>query len=276
MRPQKIVTNVVFYLAMIFGATVMIFPVIYMFSASLMSRQEIFSTPIKIFPEALRFSNYIEVFTRFNIHMYLNNSIIVAVSVIAISAFTSTLVGYSLAKFQFPGKQFVFYFIIATMMIPFTVIVIPLYLLILKLNWANSYEALIIPSAMTPFGVFLLRQFILDLPDDYIDAARIDGSSEIGIFLKIIMPLSISAISATSIMTFVSNWNSFLWPLIVTSRQRYMTLPLGLAQFLNLYEQEWHLLMTSSVIAVFPVLVIFLLFQRKFIEGMTGMTGLKA
>lgn len=257
------------------GTLFFLAPVIYMFSASLMPRKDVFSTPIRVFPSEIRWENYREIFSRFDLQIFLSNSLLVALSVIFLNLFFCTLTGYSLAKFQYPGRQFIFYFILATMMIPATVVVIPLYLIVLRLGWANTYWALIMPTAITPFGVFLMRQFILTIPDDYIDAARIDGCSEFRVFLKMILPLSKPALSALGIVVFIAEWNSFLWPLIVVSDRRYKTLALGLADFLGLYEQEWHLLMSASVVSVVPVLLVFLLFQKRFIEGMSGLSGLK-
>lgn len=275
-RRSSSLTLVIRYLAVLAIGFGLVFPIAYMFSASLMSKQDIFSTPIRLVPASFQWSNYVEIFVRFNLHVYFLNSVLVVICVVAGNAFLSTMVGYSLSKFAYPGRTLVFYFILGTMMVPLTVIVIPLYVLVRSLGWTDSYLALIIPVAMTPFGVFLMRQFVVGIPTDYIEAARIDGCTEFGILLRLILPLSVPGISALSIITFVYNWDSFLWPLIVISVEKYKTLPLGLVHFLGLYEQEWHLLMSASVVSVVPVLVGLFVLQRRFIEGMTSISGLKA
>lgn len=266
----------VFHLLMIMGAVIIVFPIIYMFSASLMTRKDIFATPINIIPPEIRWLNYVDIFTEFNIQMYFFNSVFVTGTVILLNVLFCTMVGYSLSKFNYPGRQVIFYFILATTMVPLTVIVIPLYILVRGLGWTDSYLGLIIPPAMTPFGVFLMRQFTLGIPTDYLEAARIDGCSEPGIFFRIVFPNLKAAYSALAIITFVTNWNSFLWPLIAVSTEKYKTLPLGLAKFLSQYENEWNLLMSASVVAVLPLVIAFVILQKRFIEGMSGLSGLKS
>lgn len=275
-RMKQRVQRGIFHLVMAFGALVVIFPIIYMFSASLMTRKDIFATPIHIIPPEVRLLNYVDIFTEFNIQMYFFNSVFVTGTVILLNVLFCTMVGYSLSKFHYPGRQVIFYFILATTMVPLTVIVIPLYILVRGLGWTDTYLGLIIPPAMTPFGVFLMRQFTLGIPTDYLEAARIDGCSEPGIFFRIVFPNLKAAYSALAIITFVTNWNSFLWPLIAISTEKYKTLPLGLAKFLSQYQNEWNLLMSASVVAVLPLVVAFLILQKRFIEGMSGLSGLKS
>lgn len=274
-RRIKILKKILFYLLMTIGMIIVVFPTIYMFSGSLMTLGQIFSTPIRLWPSEFHFENYREVFVRFDLHRYFFNSTLVAIAVIALNVFFCPLVGYSLAKFRFPGRELLFLFILSTMMIPFDVIVIPLFLVIHRFGWVDSYQAVIIPQAMTAFGIFLMRQFIRGTPDDYIDAARIDGCKEFQIFYRIIFPLSMPAITTLVILSFVATWNSFLWPLIVLTSDAKKTLPIALARFLSLYSQEWNLLMAASVIASGPVLILFAFLNKHFIEGMSGLSGLK-
>jgi len=267
--------HILWHLALLLGAIVIIFPIIYMFSASFMPLEEVFSTPVRLWPSRPRLLNYSEIFTKFSLHRYFLNSVLLTVFTLVCNIFFCSLVGYSLAKFKFPGRDILFTLILATMMIPSNVIVIPLYLLIRSLGWVNSFWGLSFPHVIAPFGVFLMRQFIRSIPDDYIDAARIDGCSEFKIFYRIIMPLSLPAIATLSVVTFVNIWNLFLWPLIVISSDAKKTLPIALNQFLSNYANDWNLLMAASVVATSPILLFFFVFNRGFIEGMTGLSGLK-
>ena len=144
-----------------------------------------------------------------------------------------------------------------------------------SLDWVDTYQGLIVPFTMSAFGIFLMRQFMLGVPDDYLDAARIDGASELGIFFRIVIPLSRPALVTLAIVTFVINWDEFLWPLVVTTTNNYRTLPIGLAKFLEAYDNEWHLLMAGAVVAALPLVLLFLVMQRRFLEGMAGLSGLK-
>ncbi len=271
----KTLRAVSFYGVLTLGGLFIILPIIWMVSASFMTRSDVLSTPINIIPPVWQPQNYAQVFTDFKIGRYFMNSTIVTGSVVLLNVFFCSLVGYSLAKFEYPGKNFVFVFIMSTVMIPFAVILIPLYLIVRSFGWINTYQGLILPFTMSAFGIFLMRQFILDIPDDYIDAARIDGASEIGIFFRIILPLSRPAVVTLAILSFVQNWDQFLWPLVVTTTDQYRTLPIGLSKFLEAYQNEWHLLMTGAVIAALPLVILFLSMQRRFLEGMAGLSGLK-
>lgn len=271
----KPIKTLLFYLFLTVGMIITILPVYWMFAASLMTLGDVFTTPVNLYPPEWRPQNYIDIFTEFNIGRYFLNSVIVTGSIVILHLIFCSIVGYSMAKFDYPGKNVIFAFIMATLMIPFAVILIPLYLIVRTFGWIDSYQGLILPFAMSPIGIFLMRQFIFGVPDDYIDAARIDGASELGIFFRIVLPLSRPAIITLAIITFVTNWDVFLWPLIVTTTDRYRTLPIGLAQFLQEYQNEWNLLMAGAVVAVLPVVILFLAMQRRFLEGMAGLSGLK-
>ncbi len=260
---------------LLLGAIVFSLPAIYMVSASLMSSQELFSSQARLFPSTLQWSNYSEVFINFNFARYLMNSIIVTGSVVILNLILSPMVGYSLAKFDYPGKNVLLIFILATVMVPFTAILIPLFLIVRSLGWVNTYPGLIVPFAMTAFGVFLMRQFMLAVPDDYIDAGRIDGASEVRIFFQIVMPLVQPALVTLAIVVFVANWDEFLWMLVITTGDALRTLPIGLAKFVEQYTTRYELMMAGSVIAAAPVVIVFLALQRRFLEGMAGLSGLK-
>lgn len=260
---------------LLLGAIVFSLPAIYMVSASLMSSQELFSSQARLFPSTLQWSNYSEVFINFNFARYLMNSIIVTGSVVILNLILSPMVGYSLAKFDYPGKNVLLIFILATVMVPFTAILIPLFLIVRSLGWVNTYPGLIVPFAMTAFGVFLMRQFMLAVPDDYIDAGRMDGASEFRIFFQIVMPLVQPALVTLAIVVFVANWDEFLWMLVITTGGALRTLPIGLAKFVEQYTARYELMMAGSVIAAAPVVIVFLALQRRFLEGMAGLSGLK-
>jgi len=272
---KNIATELLFYGLLTLGMALITLPVFWMFSASFMTLGDVFTTPVNLLPPVWRPQNYIEIFTDFNIGLYFMNSVIVTGSVVILQVIFCSLVGYSMAKFDYPGRNLIFAFIMATLMIPFAVILIPLYLIVRGFSWVDSYQGLILPFAMSPIGIFLMRQFIVSVPDDYIDAARIDGASEIGIFFRIVLPLSRPAVITLAIITFVTNWDLFLWPLVITTTDRYRTLPIGLAQFLQQYQNEWNLLMAGAVVAVLPVILLFLSMQRRFLEGMAGLSGIK-
>jgi multiple sugar transport system permease protein len=274
-RLTAIPPTILFYLLLTAGMVLTVLPVYWMFMASFMTLSDVFTTPVNLFPPEWRPQNYVDIFTRFNIGHYFVNSLIVTGSIVILQVIFCSIVGYSMAKFDYPGKNLIFAFIMATLMIPFAVILIPLYLIVRGFDWVDSYQGLIVPFSMSPIGIFLMRQFIVSVPDDYLDAARIDGASELGIFFRIVLPLSRPAIITLAIITFVTNWDDFLWPLIITTTQRYRTLPIGLAQFLQEYQNEWNLLMAGAVVAVLPVMILFFALQRRFLEGMAGLSGLK-
>ncbi len=203
------------------------------------------------------------------------NSLLVTSIVTSLVLLTSAMAGYVFAKFQFFGRTALFILVLSMLMIPGTATIIPLYALMVRLHWNNSYWALIVPSAVSPFGIFLLHQFIHSIPSDLIDAARIDGSSEFGIFFRIILPLSTAALGALGIFTFMWNWDDFLWPLIVLDDPRIWTLPVGLSTLRSRFGSDIGATLAGASAAVIPVIIIYLLAQRHFVEGLalTGMKG---
>ncbi|MGH2533614.1 MAG: carbohydrate ABC transporter permease [Thermomicrobiales bacterium] len=272
---KRAARTALFYLLLTAGLLVFLLPAIWMVSASFMTRQDILSSPVNLIPPEWRPRNYVEIFTDFNLDHYFLNSAFVTGSIVALNVLFCSMVGYSLAKFDFPGKNLIFGFILSTIMVPFAAILIPLYLIIREFKWINTYQALIVPFAMSALGIFLMRQFMLSIPDDYIDAARVDGASEFGIFFRIVMPLSGPGLTTLAILTFVTYWDEFLWPLVVTTTDQYRPLTVGLSKFQEQYGTEWHLLMAGAVVAALPVIVLFLVLQRRFFVAMGGLSGLK-
>lgn len=272
---RQISGRTLFYGALILGAIVISLPTIWMVSASMMTSQELFSPVVRLLPPAPQLGNFIEVFNRFNFGRYLTNSLIVTGSIILVNLLFCPMTGYSLAKFRFPGKNILFIFIMSTIMVPFTAILVPLYLIIRDLGWINTYQAMIVPFSMSAFGIFLMRQFMSALPDDYTDAARIDGASEFVIFFRIILPISQPALITLAILTFISSWDELLWMLVVTTSDHLRTLPIGLAKFIEAYQTRWELMMAGSVIAALPAILVFLALQRRFLAGFASLSGIK-
>jgi multiple sugar transport system permease protein len=262
------------YMAVLLGALFVTLPMYWMVSSSVKATPEILAVPIQWVPRTWHFNNFLDAWNSAPFGHYFFNSIFVAGLVTLSTLFFSALGGYGLAKFDFPGRDVCFTFILSTMMIPFTVIIIPLFVLVRDFGWMNSYQALIIPAGVSAFGIFLMRQFILTLPDELLDAARIDGASEPAIFRIIVLPLIQPALATLALLTFMGNWDSFLWPLVVTSGDTYRTLPVGLAAFQTMYVTHYEWIMAIATLVSIPVFVAFLSLQRYFVQGFV-MSGLK-
>ncbi len=218
----------------------------------------------------LLFENLQAAFRRIDLGRYFLNSTIVAVARTAGHLLLCSLAGYSFAKYTYRGRDTLFMEVLSTLMIPFFVVLIPLFVVVRSLGWLNTYYALIVPGLVSPFGIFLMRQFIMGIPSELIDAARIDGASEPGIFVRIILPLTTPALSALAILTFLASWDDYVYPvypLTVISRKDLYTVPLGLAWFSSQYLTIWNELMATSAAAMLPVFIVFLLFQRYFVQG---------
>jgi multiple sugar transport system permease protein len=205
---------------------------------------------------------------------FFRNSLFIASTVTFLILLSSSMAGYIFAKFRFPGRDLIFFGVLSMLVVPFNISIIPLYALMIDLKWTNTYWALIIPSVFSPFGIFLMRQFMHSIPDDLLDAARIDGASEFAIFFRIVVPLSTAAIGALAIFIFIAQWDDFLWPLVIIDQTHLYTLPLGLSQFRGRFGTQLGQLTAASMLAVIPVLIVYFIAQRRFIEGI-ALTGLK-
>lgn len=265
------------YVVLTLGIVVTLFPFLWMVLTSLKGFQELFS--LGFFPQEPTLSNYQQVLTQTKFLQWFGNSLLIA-SITTVSVlFFDSLVGYTLAKFEFPGKNLIFLLILSTLMIPTEMLVIPWFVGVSGLHLSSSvpgaYFAIMFPGIMSAFGVFLMRQFFESLPTDLIEAARIDGMGEFGIFWKIAMPLVQPALASLAIFTFLGNWNAFLWPLIVIQKPEFRTLPVGTALFNGEAGTQWGLIMAASSLAVIPVLIVFSIFQKQIIDGivLTGMKG---
>jgi multiple sugar transport system permease protein len=271
-RPS--VGTVLLYLALSLGAIVMVTPLLQMIVTSFKTSGEALRVPPTLLPDNPTLDAYRTVLTQAPFGLWFRNSVIVAVSVTALILFTSSLAGYIFAKFQFPGRNLLFTLLLGTLMVPFPVVLIPIYLIVNNLHMLNTLFALIVPSTVSAFGIFLMRQFIAAIPDDLIDAARLDGASEFGIYWQLIRPQLGPAMGALGIFTFLSSWNDYLWPLIAINDQDKMTLPLALAFFNSSHATRYDLVMAAAVLIVLPVIAAFLFFQRQFINALV-LSGIK-
>jgi len=254
------------------GAVIMVFPFLWMLVSSFKDAREVLSPGF--WPREFTLTNYIEVLTRTAFPRWFMNSMIVAVINTASVLFLCSLVGYVLATMRFPGKQFVFLAILSTLMVPTEMLVIPWFVMSAQFGWVDTYWGLLFPGLIPGFGVFLMRQFFQTLPRDLFDAGRIDGVSEFGLFLRIGLPLVGPGLAALGIFAFIGNWNAFLWPLIVVQSAAMRTVPVGIALFSGEAGAAWHLIMATSAMAIVPVLVVFVIFQRQIIEGVV-LSGVK-
>jgi len=263
------------HLLLITGSVVMLVPFAWMLSTSLKEPGDVFIYPPQWIPQPVQWENYQETVTVMPFGRFYLNSAIQAVSVTALQLLTASLAAYAFARLRFRGRDLLFMLYLATMMIPFPVTMIPNFVIMRYLNWIDTFRALILPPAFSAFSTFLLRQYFMSIPVEMDDAARVDGASSFRIWWQIILPLSGPALATLAIFTFLGQWNSFLWPLIVTNSEKMRTLPVGLATFQGQYSVQWHLLMAGSVIAVLPILVIYIAGQRWFVRGitLTGMGG---
>jgi len=257
------------------GAISFLFPFMWMVSTSLKTDQDVFTWPPRLVPQPVRLQNYVDAWNSAPYARFFFNSAFIALAVTLANLFFCSLAGYAFAKYKFPGKHWIFIALLCTMMIPFQVTMIPVFVILSKLHWVDTYWGLIIPFTAGAFGIFLMRQFLSTIPDDLIDAARIDGCSEFRTFLTIVLPLSKPALSALGIFVFMASWNGFIWPFIIVKSTEMKTLPLAVADLAaGLYVMSWPLMMAGACFVVLPAIVVFLLFQKNFVEGIT-LTGIK-
>jgi multiple sugar transport system permease protein len=263
------------YLVLAAGAAIMLLPFVWMVSTSLKAPADIFVYPPQWLPNPVRWSNYADVMRVLPFGRYVLNTTLVASSVTALHLLVSSLAAYAFARLRFPGRNRLFLAYLATLMVPGQVTLIPNFLIVKYLGWLDTYQALIVPQAFSAFGTFLLRQFFLTIPRELEDAARIDGASALDVYWRIILPLSGPALATLGVFTFTAQWNNFLWPLIVINDEQLRTLTVGLRALVGQFTVQYQLLMAGSVIALVPMLVVFLLAQRFFVRGiaLTGLAG---
>jgi multiple sugar transport system permease protein len=264
--------RVLAWLVLLAGGVLMVTPLAFMFSTSLKDSSEVYD--LAFLPAHPTLDNYVAVLADGRFLRWFANSFGIATVVTLSNVFFDSLVGYTLAKFQFRGRYLVFLAILSTLMIPTEMLVIPWYVMAKNFGWLDSYWGIMFPGMMTAFGTFLMKQFFETVPNDFLEAARVDGLNEFAIFWRIALPLVTPALSALAIFTFLSNWTAFIWPLIVTTSKELYTLPVGLSSFAVESQIQWELIMTGAALATLPTLTVFLLLQRYIVRGVV-LAGLK-
>ena len=274
-RPGSRAGNLAAHVVLLLGSGVMLLPFLWMLSTSLKRPPEIFTYPPVWIPGTIEWSNYRSAIDAMPFGRFYLNSLFVATSVTLLQLLTSSLSAFAFARLRFRGRNAIFLLYLATLMIPFQVTMIPNFILMRYLGWFDTYQALILPPAFSAFSTFLLRQYFLSIPLDLDEAARIDGATSWRIWWQVTLPLSGPVLAALAIFVFLNSWNDFLWPLIITNSIEMRTLPVGLSAFQSQYGVRWNLLMAGSVIAMVPVLVVYILGQKWFVRGvtLTGMGG---
>ena len=256
------------YLILIIGAISMLLPFVYMFSLSFMTDKQIFTNSFNLFPNPTTLENYTYVINNVDIFRYFFNSMFVAIATTIGQVIISALAGYAFARFEFKHKEILFILILVSMMIPPQVNIVPLFFIMKQFHWIDTYWALIVPGLFGGFGVFMMRQWFKSMPDDMESSAKIDGCNTFQVFYKIALPLALPALITLAIFTFITTWNSFMWPLIVTNSDSMRTLPLALANFKGSFREitDWGALCAFSVICCLPVIGVFLLGRKYFIN----------
>jgi len=262
------------HLLLILGSIVMLTPFGFMLLVSLWPKTAFLTRDFPL--DQITIQNYFETFRQIPFGRFYVNSLFVATSTVLLQILTASLAAFAFARLRFKGRETLFLLYLATLMIPFQVTMIPNYIVIARfLQWRDTYQALILPSAFSAFSTFLLRQYFKGIPLDLDEAARMDGASSFRIWWQVIMPLSGPVVATLAIFNFQASWNDFLWPLIVTSKETMRTIPIGLSSFQGEFQTEWHLLMAGAVIALLPILLIYIVGQNWFVRGITlsGMGG---
>lgn len=251
------------------GAVVTLAPLAWMAAASLMPAGQATMYPPRFLPHPVTFDNYRTLFTRLDLARNLVNSVIIALSATALSTLINSLAGYAFAKFRFRGRDMTFRVLLAGLVIPAQVGMLPLFVMMRELHLVNSDWGVIVPSMASIFGIFLIRQYAMSIPDELLDAARIDGASEFTIYWRIVLPLLVPILATFAVFTFMSTWNDFLWPLIILSDDAKYTLPVALANLAGEHVQDTELMMAGSLVTLLPVLLAFVALQRFYIRGIT-------
>ena len=256
------------------SALLALIPIVWLVLGSFKTPAELSERPPTLLPESWGLSNYTEAMTRFDFASYLANSVIVTLAATLLTLAINSMAAYALAKYNFRGKNALFLLTLATIMIPLQVILLPVYQVVASLGMVNTLWGLIIPAAATPTGVFIFRQYMLSIPDELIEAARVDGAGEFRIFFRIVLPMCRPALAVVAILSIMWRWNDFLWPLVVAQSEAVYTLPVALARFTAEETVPFNLIIAMSVVTVLPVIILFLFFQRQIVTGIAN-TGIK-
>lgn len=274
-KPRNLnVKTISIFLVLSVAAFLFLLPFIWMLSTALKSPSEVTAKDIQLFPDKLNWSNFSDALDAAPFAGYVGNSLIVSIMAVILTVFINCLAGYAFAKYRFKGRNFLFMLVLSTLIIPVQITMVPNFYILKYLDWINSYAGLIVPRAAEAFGLFLARQYIMNIPDSLIESARMDGAGEFTIFRKIILPNVKPLIAVLVIFTFMWRWNELAWPLIAVSEQSMYTVQLGLAMVKGEHFIDWPQLMSLTLLSIIPILIVFLIFQRYFIKGMVN-SGMK-
>ncbi|TDO51404.1 multiple sugar transport system permease protein [Kribbella sp. VKM Ac-2527] len=262
------------YLLLVVLSVAVLVPFAWMVSSSLKLDAEVFSVPIRWIPAEFHWDNFTRIWERIPLVTYLRNSVFLSLVITALQVLTGSFAAYGFAKVRFPGRDALFLAYLATIAVPWQAYMVPQYIIMQKAGLVNTHLSLILLQAFGAFGVFLMRQYYLTIPDELSEAARLDGLSEYGIWARIILPLSKPALASLALLTFVNTWNDYMGPFIYLTDNKLWTIQLGLRSFVGLYDAEYAMIMTGSVLSVLPILVIFLLGQKYFVQGIAT-SGMK-
>ncbi len=274
LKRRKLISSVITYTLLIAIAFIMLLPFAWMLSASLKMDKDVFRFPIEWVPQDPQWQNYETIWTRIPFLTFFANSLKLTIIITFLQLATSSFAAYAFAKLEFKGRDFLFLAYLGSIAIPWQVYMIPQFILMRELDLVDKHLSLILLQAFTAFGVFLMRQFFISIPNEILDAARIDGMSEWGIYFRIMLPLSKPALATLTIFSAVFVWNDFMGPLIYLYSESKKTIQLGLRMFIQQYSTDYHLIMAASLVSLIPVLILFFAFQRFFVEGI-GTTGIK-
>jgi multiple sugar transport system permease protein len=272
-RPRIDFWQVALYVVLIIMAVVTLFPFIWMFVTALKTSSDVFAWPIVLFPDNPQWGNFPEAWGRQPFTKFFQNTLFITIGTTVATLFTSSTAGFAFEKYEFRGKRFLFLLVLTLLMLPPQVTLVPTYLLVRDMGLVNTYWALMIPGLTSVFGIFMIRQFMQSIPDELLDAARIDGCHDWNIYTLIVLPLLKPALAVLAIFTFTNSWNSFLWPLIVSDSVEMYTLQVGIAFFSGQTGTEYQLMMAVAVISLLPVVLMYIVFQRYFVSS-AAMSGL--
>lgn len=269
-RPHRKKSYWLLLAVMTVGAIIMFFPTVWMLLCSFKTQGELYQMPPTFLPENFNLNNFTNVFKQMPFGQYYFNSLWTSLLNTVVGVLSSALVGYVFAKYQFPGREAIFLVVLACMMIPYETLMPTVYKLMVAVKWTDSYLVLTVPYFCNIFGIFLMRQFFLDLPNDYLEAAEIDGCGQLRTWWSVAMPMAKSTTSTLVIFLFMASYNSFLWPLISTDSRKYFTLPVGIQSMIWDRGSQYAMLMAASTMVIVPVCILFAIMQKQFIEGMTA------
>lgn len=272
----RLISRGLLFLFLTIGIILFFIPVLWTITTGFKAQKEILTVPPTIFPESFtNFGNYIEVFQRYQFMRFILNTFVLCLTAVGVSLIVSSMAGYGFSKFNFPLKEVFFFAVIGVLMVPFHSVAVPLFFYMEKINLVDTFWGLLLPLLISAFGVLLMREGISTIPNDYIDAARIDGCSEVKIFRSIVLPMVKPSLAALAIIKFMWTWNEFFWPLLMITTPKKAVVTLGLSYFTNVHFKEYRLIMSAATLSMLPLFLLFIILRKWMIKALTG-TGLKA